>query len=303
MTNITETKINNVKVKSMIPKTHIDASDVKGGQLLGDPFNVTFLCSKRKSGKTTVVAKIALETTSKKTIFWIFSPNAKTDPTMIAYIDKLKNRGNSVNIFPSLMNGKEDILQTIVDALLEEDEEEEVKVPEKFKRPDERTISINTGTPVVPVKEFKKDGEIEVEKVKKTKYKPKKIAPDYCIIIDDLATQLNKTHGGLANICFNGRHLRMSIYISFQYKNQLPPALWANGTYLFFFKNLSKEKLEDVYKAVDLHGATLSEFLDIYHYATGHAMSDTEKPFLLCDVNNGIYRKNFDKKIEYKTNE
>ena len=86
MTNITETKINNVKVKSMIPKTHIDASDVKGGQLLGDPFNVTFLCSKRKSGKTTVVAKIALETTSKKTIFWIFSPIQLSFALLVCFV-------------------------------------------------------------------------------------------------------------------------------------------------------------------------------------------------------------------------
>ena len=299
--SISEVKLNNVTVKPLIPILHEDETKVKGGKLISVPYSISFLCSKRKSGKTTVISKLALETTSKRTVFWIFSPTAKADDTMMELIKRLKARGNVVNLFPSLMDGKTDILQTIVNSLLEgdESESEEVKQPKKIEASQVgggRPITIYRGAGVAPIEPPKETGEIS--KYKEAKYKPKKKAPSYCFIIDDLATELNKTRGGLASLCFNGRHLKASVYISFQYKNQLPPALWSQATYIFIFKNFSKEKLEEIYKSVDLHSVTLPQFLQIYDYAT----KDDDRPFLLCDVSEGIYRKNFNKKIEFHDN-
>ena len=297
---ISEITLNNKQVKSLIPRNDIDVSSIKGGDFLSDPYNLSLICSKRKSGKSTVIGNVVLATTAKKTVFFIFSPNAKTDNTMITLIEKLKKRGNIVMVYPSLMDGKEDILQTIIDALLDEDDEEgevaEKKMPDRYKRPELGDVSIKKSGMPLPPPIPEKGEEAEIPKVKVTKYKPKKISPDYCVIIDDLATQLNKTRGGLANLCFNGRHLKMSIYISFQYKNQLPPALWAQSSYIFLFKNLSEQKLKEIYEAVDLHGLSFEQFMEVYRYTT---KDDEKRDFLLCDVNNSIYRKNFSKKLEY----
>lgn len=299
---ITESVINNVTIKPLIHSQDSNPDDVKGGKLLSQPYNITFLCAKRKSGKTTILAKCALETTTKKTIFWIFSPTAHVDDTMIELIKRLKKRGNIVNVFPSLMDGKEDILDTIIDKLLEDDDPKD-KIATSAPKPkapkiglDNREVAIRIGGKVAP--DLSKTSDIPVDKFerKKSEYVPKKKFPEYCFIIDDLATELNKTRGGLATLCFNGRHLKASVYISFQYKNQLPPCLWCQSTYLFLFKNLSREKLEEIFKALDLHNLNLKQFFEVYDYST--TVTEKEKyPFLLCSVTDGKYRRNFNKEI------
>ena len=308
---ISETKLNNVVVRPLVQNTTPEIDKVKGGKLLPVYNNLSFICAKRGSGKSTVVCKIALETTSKGTIFFIFSPNTKSDSSMVELVKRLTERGNIVNLYPSLMKGREDILQTITSALLEDDDEPEPSKATRggghLKLPTSRPeISIKgSGTnepPRIHALEKHSGEKQEIEKFQKPKYKPKKISPEYCFVIDDLATELNRTHGGLANLCFNGRHLKASIYISFQYKTQVPPALWNQCSYIFLFKNLSREKLEEIYKCVDLHHASLDQFFELYDHAT--RVTDREpKPFLLCDVENGTYRRNFNKRIDYNKEE
>ncbi len=293
MNCITETKINNVTVKPRIPHNQVDVSKVKGGNLLPISDNLTLIVSKRGGGKTTVTAKIALETTSKRTQFWIFSPTAKVDPTMVDLIKTLERRGNIVNVYPSLMDGKEDLLNTIIDNLLEDDDVEETKLPE-LKNLSDRKTRIQVGGEI----REELSSTIEIKKVKSPKYKPKKEAPVHCFIIDDLAVELNRTRGGLAKLCFNGRHIHASIYISFQYKNQLPLAIYAQTTFLIIFKNISSEKLEELYKCVDLHKLTFKEFLHVYDYCMNSNSKETH-PFLLCEVGAGVYRNKFNKVINY----
>lgn len=298
---IKETTINNVVIKPLIsaPKKDIDA--VKGGKLISTPFQISLLNAKRKSGKTTILANAALQTTTKKTVFWIFSPTATADHTMVEFIRKLRERGNMVTVYPSLMDGKIDLLDVIMTQLLDEvDDTPPVLQPPKPKVQialDRREFDIC----VFGKKSSEEKTEVAVEKFKPTKYEPKKKSPEYCFIIDDLATELNKTRGGLAKMLFNGRHIHASVYISFQYKNQLPPGLWSQATYVFLFKNLAKDKLEEIYHCMNLHNLSLKEFFEIYEYAT--AITDKDHyPFLFCDVEEGKYRRNFNKEIAITNN-
>lgn len=292
---IRETRLNNIVVRPF-ESASIDMEKVKGKNYLPEPYNLNLLCCKRKSGKSTAIGRAVLGTTNASTVFIVFSPNCKTDDTMVEILKEIKERGNPLLTYPSLWRGKEDLLQTVINAILDEEEEDE-EAPVVQENPARRpmmTIRIGGSAYQAPVSEGKKE---EIPIFKKTKKKPKLIAPRYVVIIDDLATELNRTHDGLANLCFNGRHLKMAIYISFQYKNQLPPALWAQATYIFIFKNFSRKKLIEIYESADLHSVTLEQFLEIYRYCT-HTDNDNDRPFMMIETNKGIYRKNFNKKID-----
>lgn len=291
---VKETKINNCSVKPLIPITTLDTNKIKGGKLIDVVSNITLLCAKRNSGKTTAVAKLALETTSKKTIFWIFTPTYNRDDTWIELIKRLKNRGNTVNVFGSIFENKKDILYQIVKSLLADEEDEPApltKKPQIMGNPLQmmgRPMRNHFGLPEKPKPEPKpKEPKV---------YKPKKEAPEHIFIIDDLATQLSRSVG-VEEICKNGRHLKMSIYISFQYKNDLPPGCWTQATYLMIFQHISREKLKEMYLILNLHNCTLEQFYELYDYATTPTGSD-KKPFLYIDVNNSSFKKSFNKRIE-----
>ena len=76
---ISEITLNNKQVKSLIPRNDIDVSSIKGGDFLSDPYNLSLICSKRKSGKSTVIGNVVLATTAKKTVFFIFSPMSRPE--------------------------------------------------------------------------------------------------------------------------------------------------------------------------------------------------------------------------------
>ena len=114
-----EKKINNITVKPLVNAITNDPDKIKGGNLISDPYNTTFLCAKRKSGKTSVLAEILTKTTDKRTVFWIFCPTHNVDSSWIEILKILNKKGNQVNVFDSVMDGKSNLLDEIIDGLLE----------------------------------------------------------------------------------------------------------------------------------------------------------------------------------------
>jgi len=270
---IKEQSLNNIIVKPLITITNNDENKVKGGKLFKNPYNCSFLCAKRKSGKTSCLAHILQKTSDKKTIFWIFCPTNKVDESWITLIKILEDRGNTVNVFDSIMNGKTNLLDEIVNDLSNPED----KLIEDKDEPKSTTI---------PKLKF---GDEKSEK-KKQEYKPKKIAPEHIFVFDDISNELKNT--GLVALCKKSRHFKASVYISSQYIHDLQPQTIKQLDYCLLFKSFSRDKLEHIHRLLDL-SIDIEKFFDIYDFC----FKDDNYTFMYIDVRDQTFRKNFNKKL------
>jgi hypothetical protein len=267
---IKESKLSGVgDVKPIINSVGDDPSKVKFGNVLSNPYNTTFLCAKRKSGKTSVLAEILDKTSNKNTIFWVFCPTTNIDDSWKSIITKLQNKGCLVNVFDSIMEGKRNQLNEIVDALSKgcDNDEPETK----------------------PIKKLICDSVQEEEQKEKKERKPKKISPEHIFCFDDISSELKNP--SVNKLLKMSRHLKAAVYLSFQYACDIRPEAWVQAQYCILFKSFSEEKLQHVYKYLDL-SLDFEKFKELYQYV----MKDNggvNYNFLFIDVKNQSYRKNF----------
>ena len=276
---ITEKTLNNIVIKPLVNSNNLDESKIKGGKYIPEVTPIVYICSRRKSGKTSVLAEILRKTTDKKTTFWCFVPTAKVDPSWIQIIQILRDRGNTVNVFDSFMEGKTNILDEIIQDLSSPEEEEEKQ---------SSAMTLQSITTIQPKIVF--PGSEEKEK-RKYEYKPKKEAPLHCFVIDDNSNELKNP--ALLSLCKKNRHLKASVYISSQYCNDLLPQTLKQVSFTILFRSHTREKLEHIHKMLDL-AIDLEKFFDIYDYATKEPFN-----FLFIDMKNQSFRKNFNKELTY----
>lgn len=276
MFRIKEGKLNNFTVKPIVTVQGNDPTKIKGGNLIPSVYGVTLLCAKRKSGKTSVLNEILTRTSDKRTIFWLFVPTAKIDTAWIEIIKKLKEKGNQVNVFESIMDGKINQLDEIILSLQNPDEPED---------PGEKIIPKPNSKLRFP------EDAIEEEKKKKRVYKPKKVAPEHIFVFDDISHQLK--HKSVETLLKKARHFKGACYISYQYVNDLTPGSYKQAEFLLAFKSFSRDKLEHVHKHLDL-SIPIETLFDLYD----HVHKEPGYDFLYIDVRSQLYRKNFNRKLD-----
>jgi len=273
---ISEKTLNTISIKPLVNANSLDESKIKGGKFFSDPYNVTYLCSRRRSGKTSTLAEILRKTTDKKTIFWLFVPTHRIDPSWIQIIQILRDRGNTVNVFDSFMEGKTNILDEIVTDLSSPEEEEKESTSVTLK-------SITSVQPRIFVP--------SLEEKKKYEYKPKKLAPLHCFVVDDNSGELKNP--ALLTLAKKSRHLKASLYISSQFIHDLLPQTLKQLSYFICFRSMSRDKLEHIHRMLDL-AIDIDQFYDIYDYATKEPYN-----FLYVDMKNQTFRKNFSKELKF----
>jgi hypothetical protein len=269
---IKENTLNTISIKPLVNANALDESKVKGGKMFSDPYNVSYLCARRKSGKTSVLAEILKKTSDKKTTFWLFVPTSRVDESWKTIIQILEDRGNTVNVFDSIMEGKTNLLDEIVADLSVGDE------PTKKEEPVKAPVKIMFDIP-------------ESEK-KKYEYKPKKLAPLHIFVFDDISQELKNV--GLLALLKKSRHLKSAVYISSQYVNDLPPQALKQLSYFLCFRSMTHDKLEHIHKMLDL-AIDIEKFNDIYDFATKEPYN-----FLYVDMKNQTFRKNFSKELNFE---
>jgi F0F1-type ATP synthase delta subunit len=293
---ITEEKVNNIVIKPLVKYVPVPIENIKGGDILPITDGVSYYCGARGEGKTVVFCNVALRTTNKDTHIWYFSPTAETDETALKFKEILQKRGNTVNMFTSLRdNDGTDYLLNIykechqfeVDQKNAEEEEEEEDEWEEI------LVPAVTGKCIGGIVEVKEEEVIRKKKRKKRKpkknkiTKPKKVAPKHLFIIDDLSTFLHMN--GLDVLIKNGRHIHAAIYISFQYKNDLPPDLWNNCNYIFLFSDMSEDKLYEIYKTTKIKGICFQKLFQLFNYAL--ESSKSKKPSFMIDKARGLFKR------------
>jgi hypothetical protein len=270
---IKETKLNNVTVKPIVDCNPPDITKIKGYKLIPSNYWILFLCSKKKSGKTSLINELCKKCTDKRTVFWIFCGTYKIDTSWIAIIKMLEERGNQVNTFDTIQEGKENVLDTILDGLADESESKEEETPPPApERPNFELFK-------------QQDGK------KKKEYKPKKTASKNMFIFDDISSQLKNP--AVARLLKQHRHSGSSVIISSQYLHDIRPESTLQIDYFFAFRSFSIEKLEYIHKVLDL-SITFEKFWDMYKYATEQMYN-----FLYMNVRTEEFRQNFNKKLEF----
>jgi hypothetical protein len=265
---IKEETLNKVKVKPLVVVNQ-DSSTIKGADLFPSLYYNLFICSKKKSGKTSLINTILQKCTDKRTIFFIFCPTVNVDASWKAIVSYLENRGNPVNTYTELVDGKVNILNEIVNELSMGQEE-----PKKEEKED------------VPIKKIKFD-----DPKKKKEYKPKKISPEVVFIFDDASDMLRNP--AIATLLKKNRHLKSNVIISSQYIHDLKPESIKQIDYFIAFKSFSEDKMALVHKGLDL-SLDFDKLWNMYQHCT-----DKPYSFLYVNVRTEEYRCNFSKKLEF----
>ena len=271
-----EVKVNNIAVKPIVSST-FEPKKVRFGQVLSNPYNCTLLCAKRKSGKTSCLNTILQKQGSKKTTYFIFSPTTNTDDTWVAILKNLKERGNDVTVFDSIYDGKTNIVETIINELTAGEKDEETKKDEEPKPAPNSKINFGD-------EQLDENGKVK-------EYKEKKLAPKIIFVFDDCAEVIKNPQ--ISRLCKLGRHLKASIYISVQYTNDIPPAIYKNCDYMLCFRSFSEDKLEHVHRHCDL-SIPIETFKALYEFIH----KDGGYNFLFVDVRSSTFRKNFNIQIK-----
>ncbi len=260
-------KINNARVKC-VPLPKRQTLRTRGGEMFEEVYANIFLLARKKSGKTTVMYNVLKKCCDKDTRVVIFSATYKKDANMKAIVKYFKKKGNQIETYSSIFEGKLNILDGILDELgdPETDDEEEVK-----KRPKR------------PRKIIKVDDEEEEERKKKRK--KKYLAPEIVFVFDDLSTELRSP--SISRLMKTNRHYKSKVLLSSQYLHDLKPESIRQLDYLLAFKGLTEEKLLKVYVGMDL-SFDFPVFERVYKNAT-----EKKFEFLYIDNGNQKLRKNF----------
>ena len=130
------------------------------------------------------------------------------------------------------------------------------------------------------------------DKLQQEKY----LYPLVILIFDDMWKYL-KNNNILSQMAKNGRHLRLCIFIAWQYFMDLWIDVRANLSHIILFSSIGEKKLKDIYeeKIISSDINNFDKFLDIYNAAT-----DKKYDFLFVDVFNNKFYKNFNYLIDVK---
>lgn len=285
-------KINDIEVKP-VKSEQIDPKKILGYQLFPKLYSNILLCARRESGKTTTLKTIIEKCLNTNTKVIIFCSNFRTDKTWIAIRNWLKDKDieyeNHMSIHQMDLNSKKkiDLLENLINEINEKyaqsDEEDEESEHEK-------QIEDMTQEEIYNLMEFNEnDDEIQI-KIKKRK--SSKLSPQYCLIFDDISTEM-KSNPFIEYIIQTFRHKLFKIIICTQYQNHLSPQIRKNLDYLLLFKDHDKKKLKEFYEDIELN-IDFDLFYDFYKEATQDGKKGS---FLYIDVVKSEFRKNFNQKF------
>lgn len=254
-------KINDEKVEPVImPK--VNPKKILGYALFPEIYANIFLCARKKSGKTSAIFKILKSCVGKYTKLIMFASTITKDATLIHIVDYFKKKKNIVETYTSIKEGKVDFLKEIIDSMKNENEQE-----------NEEEINYISILENNDKKKMKKD-------------KKSRLAPEIVFVFDDLGSDLKTP--SIDQLLKTNRHFKCKVILSSQYIHDLSPQSRRQLDYALLFGGHSLEKLEIIYKDLDL-AVPLQDFIELYKEATKVKYS-----FLYIDVKENTYRENFD---------
>ena len=151
-------------------------NEILGYDYFPNLYSNIYICSKRKSGKTTLIYNILKHCVSKRTNVVFFCSTIHRDSTYKIILEMLEKKKVNVVSYDHFMHEKENILNGILEEL---NAELESKEQEKIKKDSDKL------DPKPKMHLFPKE-----ESKERKERKSKKLAPEYVFIFDDLGNDL-----------------------------------------------------------------------------------------------------------------
>ncbi len=293
-----EIKLNKVKINPILTnEISYDRKNLKSFDMVPLLYYNMFLCSKKKSGKTSVIGNLLEKTCGRKTTVFLFCATYQVDSTWKAIIKKLRKKNINVVCFDTLKEGRVNHLDILIDELsvaVDEDEE----IPKKDEKRVPQRVDIFNNRPKlyfgegededeeVITKEVEENHFIEKRKQKKT---VKKKSPPYIFVMDDLSTEIRNP--AIARLLKVHRHLKSSVIISSQYLHDLKPASILQLDIFLTFKGMSEDKMEKIHRLLDI-SMSFEDFFQAYHYCTKEKYN-----FFYLNCRTEEMRRNFNRLI------
>ena len=270
-------EINNIKIKPVVHLA-LESHEILGYDYFSTLYSNIYICSRRRSGKTTLIYNILKHCVNKRSNVVFFCSTIHRDSTYKLILEMLEKKKVNVMTYDHFLNGKENILTGIIEGL---NNDLETKEQEKIKK-DHDNIDPK---PIMDL--FPKEKAIE-----RKERKPKKLSPEYVFIFDDLGNDLR--HASITQLFKTSRHYKAKVIVSSQYIHDLSNACIKNLDYTLIFKSFNREKLMVLFEALDL-SIDFELFERLYLDATAEPFN-----FLYVDSRDNTYRRNFNREFLIK---
>ena len=263
-------QINNEVVRPFKGVEDMDKRPPRGEALIPSAFSNIYCCSKKKSGKTSTIAKMLQAFAGPETKVFVFCSTVFIDPTYIA-LEKYFHR-KKIDYYPSTSIKDDEGHDLLADILKEEEDVSDGEEDEE--KPNIQLLDLDEKKPAE-------------RKKKPSKFKELK----YIFVFDDLSNEI-RTSASLKKLLKTNRHLLSKVIISSQWVNDLEPQCINQLDYVFLFKSHNDDKLLEIWKKLDLC-IEFELFKEIYQACTGDL---TKFHFLYIDRFEQ-YRMDFNKLI------
>jgi len=249
-----------------------DKRPVKGANIFPDVYCNIFCCARKKSGKTSAIAKIIESCSTSETSIIAFVSTLHRDNTWRAIEDMCQKKDIPFHGFTSIkdVETKEDILEKLLKELGEPGTKEDVD-----KAPDTNPVRMGGG-----------------DQKQKKKKKPKEQAPKIIFIFDDLSGELLSP--SIAKLLKHHRHYKCKTIISSQYWNDIILQGRMQIDYVLLYQGLGKsiDKMKDIYHNLSL-SVDFETFMELYSFATAERFH-----FLYISVVDSTFRRDFTHQID-----
>ena len=169
-------QINDIQNKPVIHLA-LEPTEILGYNYFSNLYSNIYICSKRKSGKTTIIYNILKLCVSKRTNVVFFCTTIHRDSTYKKILEMLEKKKVNVVSYDHFIDGKEKILNSILVELnesLEAEEEVKIRKPEWFT--EEITYEISSSEEMQIQIETPCSSPVKIEQVEETMISAKILA-------------------------------------------------------------------------------------------------------------------------------
>ena len=271
-------KINDIIITPVVTST-LKSDQILGYEYFSTLYTNIYICAKRKSGKSTLIYNILKNCTGKKTNVILFVSTIHRDDTYQKMFEMLEKKKINVMAHSHFIEGKENLLQNILNELDSQLELEKQTKAQK-KSSDPSVVGCNFDETITTEKPIRK---------------PQKLAPEYIFVFDDLGADLRDP--SITQLVKVSRHYKCKVIFSSQYLHDLNVSAVKNIDVAIIFKSFDEVKLLKLYEGLDV-SCSFPAFVNMYRIATKEPFN-----FFYVDTRDGEYRHNFDERFVITDND
>lgn len=274
-------KINNETVRPVRITTGDEKLEIKGANICPELYANIFLVAKKRSGKTSVVAKLINSFVSTDTVIITFCSTLYKDKIWMKIMENCNSKGIKFIGYTSLKEDNIDVLDMIINKL-------GVEAKEEYDRATDSDTEDGNNPAHVAFDSSDSDSDSDSEAGHACYRKVR--TPKYLFIFDDLSAELKSK--SLVSLLKKNRHYQCKVIISSQYPYDMLPESRKQIDLWLIFKGQPELKMKVLHKDSD-SALEFDKFFKLYKYSTKDPYS-----FFYIDTNNNQYRINFDKVIK-----